>query len=275
MVALLLMARIPLTTSEPAEPSNAMDKLRMSHVEIVSISPYIRLEKGNWQGKRVLVKRLKTSMMNNPDVLERFEREADVLERLDHPNIPALIHRESGVLMRQYVEGNTLYHYLNTATIDTASTLHIARGLLSALVHSHVREILHLDVKPANVLLSADRRVHLIDFGCAKDLTLGSITHHEARLGTPHYMAPEQFKGIRDDQRSDIYSVGAVMYECLMGQPPQRDPFAWLSGRGALPKQMPKNNQLADIIWKAIQRNPDHRYDEALDMLEALEAIEV
>jgi eukaryotic-like serine/threonine-protein kinase len=269
------MARIPLTQPDQSEPSNAVDSLRMSHVEIVSISPYIRLEKGNWQGKRVLVKRLKTSVMNNPNVLERFEREADVLERLDHPNIPALIHRESGVLMRQYVEGNTLYHYLNSATIDLSSTLHIARGLLSALVHSHVREILHLDVKPANVLLSADRRVHLIDFGCAKDLTLGSITHHEARLGTPHYMAPEQFKGIRDDQRSDIYSVGAVMYECLMGQPPHRDPFAWLSGRGTLPKNMPKDNQLSSIIWKAIQRNPDHRYDEALDMLEALEAIEI
>jgi eukaryotic-like serine/threonine-protein kinase len=252
-----------------------MENLRMSHVEIVSISPYIRLEKAVWRGQQVLVKRLKTSVLNHLEVLERFEREADVLERLDHPNIPALIHREKGVLMRQYVSGNTLYHYLNTATIDLSSTLHIARGLLSALVHSHVREILHLDVKPANILLSADRRVHLIDFGCAKDLTLGSITHHEARLGTPHYMAPEQFKGIRDDQRSDIYSVGAVMYECLMGQPPHRDPFAWLSGRGALPKQMPKNKELSDIIWKAIQRNPDHRYDEALDMLEALEAIEV
>jgi eukaryotic-like serine/threonine-protein kinase len=269
------MARLLLPTSTPSEPSNAMENSRMSHVEIVSISPHIRLEKAWWRGQHVLVKRLKTSVLNHPNVFERFEREADVLERLDHPNIPALIHREKGVLMRQFVAGNTLYHYLNSATIDVSSTLHIARGLLSALVHSHVREILHLDVKPANILLSADRRVHLIDFGCAKDLTLGSITHHEARLGTPHYMAPEQFKGIRDDQRSDVYSVGAVMYECLMGVPPHRDPFAWLSGRGSLPKNMPKNAELAGIIWKAIQRDPDHRYDEALDMLEALEALEL
>ncbi len=246
----------------------------MSQIEVVSISSYIRLEKGRWQGKPVLVKRLKTSVLNHGEILERFEREADVLERLDHPNIPALIHREKGLLMRQYIEGNTLYHYLGQATIDLKSTLHIARGLLSALVHSHVREILHLDVKPANILLSADRRVHLIDFGCAKDLTLDSITHQEARLGTPHYMAPEQFKGIRDDQRSDVYSVGAVMYECLMGQPPHKDPFTWLSGRGALPKTMPTNKPLATIILKAIQRNPDNRYEEALDMLEALEAIE-
>jgi eukaryotic-like serine/threonine-protein kinase len=262
------MARVPNINTD------TNDLVRMSQVEVVSITPYIRLEKARWQGKPVLVKSLKTSARNNPEILERFEREADVLERLDHPNIPPLVHREKGILMRQFISGNTLYHYLENATIDLPSTLRIARGLLSALVHAHVREILHLDVKPANILLSADRRVHLIDFGCAKDLTLDSITHVEARLGTPHYMAPEQFKGIRDDQRSDLYSVGAVMYECLMGFPPHKDPFTWLSGRGAMPKLMPENKELAKIIWKAIQRNPDNRYEEALDMLEALEAIE-
>lgn len=245
----------------------------MSQIEVVSISSYIQLEKARWRGQRVLVKRLKTSARNNSDILERFEREADVLERLDHPNIPPLVHRDTGLLMRRFIEGNTLYHYLERSTIDLRSTLHIARGLLAALVHSHVREILHLDVKPANILLSADRKVHLIDFGSAKDLTLDSITHQEARLGTPHYMAPEQFKGVRDDQRSDVYSVGAVMYECLMGFPPHKDPFTWLSGRGSMPKAMPENKEISSIIWKAIQRNPDNRYDEALDMLEALEAI--
>lgn len=246
----------------------------ITQVEVISVTPYIRLEKARWRGKPVLVKSLKTSALNHPEILERFEREADVLERLDHPNIPPLVHREKGILMRRYISGNTLYHYLERATIDQKSTLRIARGLLAALVHAHVREILHLDVKPANVLLSADRGVHLIDFGCAKDLTLDSITHVEARLGTPHYMAPEQFKGIRDDQRSDIYSVGAVMYECLMGFPPHKDPFSWLAGRGSMPKLMPENRELSKIIWKAIQRNPENRYAEALDMLEALEAIE-
>jgi eukaryotic-like serine/threonine-protein kinase len=264
-----MMARVPQTVVE-----TDTNLVRMSQIEVVSITPYIRLEKARWQGKPVLVKSLKTSARNNPDILERFEREADVLERLDHPNIPPLVHREKGILMRQFVSGNTLYHYLENATIDLPSTLRIARSLLSALVHAHVREILHLDVKPANVMLSADRRVHLIDFGCAKDLTLDSITHVEARLGTPHYMAPEQFRGIRDDPRSDIYSVGAVMYECLMGFPPHKDPFMWLSGRGAMPKLMPENKELGKIIWKAIQRNPDNRYEEALDMLEALESIE-
>lgn len=261
------MARAPIVQIvETTQPN-------MSQVEVVSITPYIRLEKARWQGKAVLVKSLKTSARNQPEIVERFEREADVLERLDHPNIPPLMHREKGILMRRYIAGNTLYHYLENATIDLKSTLRIGRGLLSALVHAHVREILHLDVKPANVLLSADKGVHLIDFGCAKDLTLDSITHVEARLGTPHYMAPEQFRGVRDDARSDIYSVGAVMYECLMGFPPHKDPFAWLAGRGTLPKLMPENRELSKIIWKAIQRNPDNRYAEALDMLEALETI--
>ncbi len=271
------MAQSILTTPEIKLPSSAMDPWdlqQISQVEVVSITPHIKIEKAIWQGKSVLVKRLKTSVLNHQEIVKRFEREADVLERLDHPSIPPLVHRERGILMRQYIEGNTLHYYLNKSTIDQKSAIHIARALLSALVHSHVREILHLDVKPSNILLSADRRVHLIDFGCAKDLTLDSITHQEARLGTPHYMAPEQFKGIRDDQRSDLYSVGAVLYECLIGHPPHTDPFTWLIGKGSLPNVMPDDKKIARIIFKAIQRRPEHRYEEALDMLEALEALD-
>jgi eukaryotic-like serine/threonine-protein kinase len=258
----------------PSSELEGCDMNLLSQVELISMTSHIRLEKAIWQGKKVLIKRLSTSVLNHKTILERFEREADVLERLDHPNIPPIIHRERGVLMRQYIEGHTLYHYLHKSTIDVQSTIHIARALLSALVYSHTQEILHLDIKPSNILLSVDRNVHLIDFGCAKDLTLNNITNEETRLGTPHYMAPEQFKGIRDDPRSDLYSVGAVMYECLMGNPPHKDPFTWLIGKGSLPTVMPNHKKLAKIIFKAIQRRPEHRYKKAADMLEAIEAIE-
>ncbi len=253
---------------QAVEPANGI-----SHIQLIASTAQILLERAHWNGIPVWVKRVKPTLLSNIEILERFDREGDVLERLDHPNIPRLVHRDRGILMREYIEGNSLHHYLEHTNIDYASTLHIAKGVLSALVHSHVREILHLDVKPSNVLLSANRRVHLIDFGSAKDLTVESITQADVRLGTPHYMAPEQYQGIRDDQRSDVYSVGALLYECLMGKPLHKDPFAWLAGRGQLPTDLPNHQGLAKIILKAVQRNPEDRYAEALDMLEALEGL--
>jgi eukaryotic-like serine/threonine-protein kinase len=258
-----------------------LEKLtHITQIEVIANQSLIRLEKAVWHGKRVMVKRLKSSMMRHPEVLERFEREGDVLERLDHPNIPQLVRRAQGVLMREYVDGFTLYHHLDHAkhdtfsTLDLPQTLRVARGLLSALVHAHSREILHLDIKPANIMIAHTGRIALIDFGCAKDLTMESITRDEARLGTPHYMAPEQFRGIRDDPRSDLYSVGAVMYEALMGRPPHLDPFTWLAGRGELPTKMPSDVRMTQIILKALQRDPRNRFEDALHMLEAIETLE-
>jgi eukaryotic-like serine/threonine-protein kinase len=94
-------------------------------------------------------------------------------------------------------------------------------------------------------------------------------------LGTPHYMAPEQFKGVRDDPRSDLYSIGAVLYELSIGKPPfAPDPFAWLAGRGKMPEQWPNDKKVAEFIRMALDRDPNNRYHNAHDMLTALEALE-
>jgi eukaryotic-like serine/threonine-protein kinase len=253
----------------PTLLENLMSRVTM--IEAVNTTPHIRLERARWRGRDVLVKRLKTASLRNVAILERFEREGDVLERLDHPNIPKLVYRRRGVLMREYIKGRTLYHHLQYGAMPKDVVLHMARSLLAALAHAHIREVLHLDIKPGNILLEIGGRVQLIDFGCAKDLTLESITHADARLGTPHYMAPEQFNGIREDQRSDLYSVGAVMYECLTGtQPFENDPFVWLTGR-AVPPPMPRTPGLSVVVERAMQRDPEDRYQSALEMLEAVE----
>jgi eukaryotic-like serine/threonine-protein kinase len=245
---------------------------RVTLIEAVHTTPHIRLERARWRGKDVMVKRLKSASLRNPAILERFEREGDVLERLDHPNIPKLVYRHRGVLMREYVQGRTLYHHLQYGAMPREVVIHVARSLLAALSHAHSRDVLHLDIKPGNILLEIGGRVQLIDFGCAKDLTLESITHADARLGTPHYMAPEQFNGIREDARSDLYSVGAVMYECLTGtQPFEKDPFVWLTGR-AVPPPMPRTPGLSPVVETAMQREPEDRYQTALEMLEAVES---
>lgn len=244
---------------------------RVTLIEAVTTTPHIRLERARWRGQDVLVKRLKSASYRNPAILERFEREGNVLERLDHPNIPKLVYRHRGLLMREYVQGRTLYHHLQFGAMPKDVVMHLARSLLAALAHAHTREILHLDIKPGNILLELGGRVQVIDFGCAKDLTLESITHPDARLGTPHYMAPEQFNGVREDVRSDLYSVGAVMYECLTGtQPFADDPFIWLTGR-AVPPPMPRTPGLSAVVETAMQRDPEDRYQSALEMLEAIE----
>ncbi len=244
-------------------------------IEIVSSTPYITIEKARWHGQIVLVKRLNEFALKMPEIVERFEREGEVLERLDHPNIAHFIHREPGALTREYIEGRTLFFHLEKGWLERRRAMKVSRGLLAAIAHAHSRQVIHLDLKPGNILLEPDDKVKVIDFGCAKDLTLEAITHHEARLGTPHYMAPEQFKGVREDMRSDIYSVGAVLYETILGQPPfAPDPFAWLVGRSEPPKIWPKNPKVAEILQRALDRDPDKRYQTALEMLSALEEAE-
>ena len=243
--------------------------------ELISSTPHIRIEKARHKGQAVLVKRLLEGARRVPEIVERFEREGDVLEKLDHPNVARFVHREPGVLMREYVEGNSLFYHLERGPLEARRAVHVARGLLAAIAHAHARSIIHLDLKPGNILLEPDDKVRVIDFGCAKDLTLEAITHHEARLGTPHYMAPEQFRGVRSDARSDLYSAGAVLFETLVGRPPfAPDPFSWLAGRGSPPKVWPRDPLLRAIAERALERDPDLRFQTALEMLEALERLD-
>jgi serine/threonine-protein kinase len=244
-------------------------------LEIVSTTPNIQIERARWHGQLVLIKRLNDQARSLPEMLERFDREGEVLERLDHPNIARFMYREPGALIREFVDGRTLFYHLEKGWLERRRALRVARGLLAAIAHAHARQVIHLDLKPGNILLEPDDKVKVIDFGCAKDLTLEAITHHEARLGTPHYMAPEQFKGVRSDVRSDVYSVGAVLYETILGRPPfAPDPFAWLAGRAEPPKVWPKQPQLAVILQRALERDPNDRFQTALEMLSALEEIE-
>ena len=279
--------------------------LDLRRLEVIAVSPFVTVERATLGGADVLVKRANTRQ--GQEALERFEREGDIAERLDHPNIARLLVRAPGVLVYEFVRAPTLEQELRGGAFQTNRAIAFARGLLSALAHAHGRGVIHLDLKPSNILLelppSLDRRanpdglavipaserrdavhrdrrdehrgerVKLIDFGSAKDLTLEAITQLDARLGTPNYMAPEQFSGTRSDPRSDVYSLGAVLYEALQGHPPSDDAFAWLTGRGRLKDQWPSDPGLARILRIALSWDPDERFPDALAMLESLEAL--
>ncbi len=164
---------------------------------------------------------------------DRFLREIEFVRRLDHPNIARLLDSGEGewiiYYVMDYVPGPTLRSHLDRVRKASISdTIQIAHNLLSALACAHAQNIVHRDVKPENVVLSPAGAI-LVDFGIAKavaDAGSDRLTRSGFAVGTSAYMSPEQIAGSDDiDPRSDLYSLGCVLYECLAGRPPFDDPF--------------------------------------------------
>jgi eukaryotic-like serine/threonine-protein kinase len=188
-------------------------------------------------GREVAIKVLPAIFLNDPERLSRFQREARMLASLNHPNI-ATIHgfeQIDGVnfLVMELVPGKTLAERIKAGPIQLEDALKIARQIAEALETAHERGVIHRDMKPANVKMTPDGRVKVLDFGLAKisgeesalDLsqapTLSGMVSEEGRiLGTPAYMSPEQARGLRVDKRTDIWAFGCVLYEMLTGRKP-------------------------------------------------------
>ena len=158
--------------------------------------------------------------------MERFLQEAKVQSSLVHRNIVALhaFFREAGYecMVMEYAEGITLKNLIEQlGQIPEQRALHIFRQLLQAVGYAHMRGIVHRDIKPSNVVVGTDDTVKVMDFGIAKILGDQGMTRTGAKLGTLHYMSPEQVKAAKDiDHRTDLYSMGVTLYEMLTGQMP-------------------------------------------------------
>jgi serine/threonine-protein kinase len=238
-------------------------------VRVLSQRGLVRVELARQHGQLVVVKRL---VGLSDEVARRLEREAEVVRKLNHPNIVPLIDAFDGNLVYGYVKGSDLGSVLERGALPTARALRIIDDVLAALSHAHAHGVVHHDVKPANVLLNGDRAL-LTDFGFAKDLSLAAITAAQELLGTPNYMAPEQFQGVRTDQRSDLYAAAAVLYHALVGEPPYgAQVLRFLVGDDRVPLQpLPANAApLAPVIERALARDPEARYPDAAAMAGAL-----
>ncbi|HEY7356923.1 MAG TPA: serine/threonine-protein kinase, partial [Ktedonobacterales bacterium] len=173
-------------------------------------------------GRAVAIKVIDVSKGDGPRFAARFQREAQALARLDHPNILPLwdVGQVNHLLylVTPVVEGGSLrdLRVRLGGSVPPRQALGLAIQVADALQHAHERGIIHRDVKPGNLLLHPDGRVMLADFGIARSLTERSeISATDLAIGTPHYIAPEQALGDQVDGRADVYSLGAVLYELL------------------------------------------------------------
>ena len=208
--------------------------------------------------------------------VRRFEREALAVGTLSHDNILALYdfgeQRPWYYLVMPYIEGGTLRDYLvrrERLTLEEAGSF--LNQIASALQYAHDHGVVHRDVKPSNILLRLDGHAYLVDFGLAKaKMEAESLTHAGAMVGTPEYMAPEQSNGLHD-YRSDIYSLGVVLYQMLTGRVPftAESPVAislkHIQTQPPLPRQLNPDipQSIEDVILKALEKDPNERYQEA------------
>ena len=184
--------------------------------------------------REVAIKVLPEAFSADPHRLARFEREAKLLASLNHPSI-ATIHSLEGsgrqrLLVMELVDGESLSEHLARGLFPPDEVLSVALQIAEALESAHERGVIHRDLKPANIQLTTDRKVKVLDFGLAKAFGTGpqpgpsqsptvstAVTHEGAILGTPAYMSPEQARGEAVDKRTDIWSFGCVLYECMTG----------------------------------------------------------
>lgn len=176
-------------------------------------------------GRIVAIKALKPSIAVDSQFAKRFEREAHFMASLQHENILHVIDfvkdGRSMYIIMEYVEGIDLYDLLETSpTLPPEVAAIIDLQVARALDYAHFRGIIHRDIKPANIMISKQGEVKLMDFGIARDETLSDLTETGTGLGTPSYMSPEQILGDKLDFRSDLFSVGIVLYQMVTGQKP-------------------------------------------------------
>jgi serine/threonine-protein kinase len=225
-------------------------------------------------GRSVAIKLPHPQMEADPVLFDRFQREEDIGKKLDHPGVVKVFSdedRSRRYMVLEWVDGRLLRQVLNEhKKLPPERAIRITLALCEALDYIHSQGVVHRDLKPENIMIGPNDEVKLIDFGIAANagsrrLTFAKLTE---AMGTPDYISPEQVKGKRGDQRSDVYSLGIMFYEMLTGKVPFTgpNPFVIMNER-LLNNPIPPREinpeispQLQEIIYRALERDPNKRY---------------
>jgi len=278
---------MPLTTGERLGPYEILDPVGAGGMGEVYRARDTRLD------REVALKVLPESLAGDPERLRRFEREARATAALNHPNILALhdVGEQDGrhFVVTELLEGETLWQRLRSGLLPAATAVDVALQTVRGLVAAHRKGIVHRDLKPANLFLTEDGLVKILDFGLARspasDTEAGEteslLTEPGRALGTMGYASPEQLRGKAVDARSDIFSLGVVLYEMLVGRRPFAGATAADTSAAILTDDPPPPSVagrslaagLDGLVLRCLEKRPQDRFQSPHDLGLALEAI--
>lgn len=231
----------------------------------------------------VAVKMLKEDVARDEAAVKRFINESKAVAMLSHPNIVSIydvsVSGEYKYIVMEYIEGITLKSYMSQkGALPLDEVIHYSRQILSALAHAHGKGIIHRDIKPQNIMLLKDGKIKVTDFGIAKLPNAETVTMTDKAIGTVYYISPEQASGLAIDTRSDLYSMGVVMYEMASGklpfvaETPVSVALMQVNSEPAPPTEInpsiPKG--MEQIILTAMEKSADARFSTADQMLSRL-----
>jgi len=234
----------------------------------------------NVENRLVAIKILKEEFLSNQEFLRRFKNESKAIAMLSHPNIVDVYDVSFGDLIQyivmEYIEGITLKEFIEReGSLRWQDAVHFTIQILKGLQHAHDKGIVHRDVKPQNIMVLADGTIKVTDFGIARFARNDQRTITDKAIGSVHYISPEQARGEKTDERTDIYSVGVMLYEMLTGKLPfqaesavsvaimqlQREPQLPSEVNGSIPQG------LEQITMHAMQKSPERRFQSASEIL--------
>jgi non-specific serine/threonine protein kinase len=229
--------------------------------------------------RQVALKFLPSGYSSAPDVLARFKREAQAAAALNHPNIITIyqvaMYEDRPYIAMEHVEGATLSEHVREHALPVKTILDLTIQIADGLAKAHAAGVVHRDLKPDNILVDADGRPRILDFGLAKLAGVTKITQESSTLGTIYYMSPEQTRGGDVDHRADLFSLGTLLYEMIAGQLPFQGEHSSavmyaITNEGAQPLARYNNeasDELQRIVSKLMAKNPGERYQSAADLV--------
>ena len=234
--------------------------------------------------RKVAIKAISIPPREKEETLKRFEREVHNSSQLSHENIVSMIdvdeEDECFYLVMEYIEGPTLAEYIHShGPLSVETAIKFTEQILSGIKHAHDMRIVHRDIKPQNVLIDKNKTLKIFDFGIAKALSETSLTQTNHVLGTVQYLSPEQAKGESTDEGTDIYSIGIVLYEMLVGEPPFNGETAVSIAIKHIQDSIPNittdkreevPHALSNVVLRATEKDKHNRYHTVQEMCDDL-----